>query len=593
MGVPPSHKEGGQFYSVTSVYTNSVQESIYSGIEHGLSSINMTQGPDGRNSLDSLEPTAMLGNNRFVAGSKFFNYQQFGALRKGGSVTLFSASYYGVLVATAQSSLIYAVLRYCMRPTLMHSLQLQRSESSVVIECLLNIPTTLSFFLGLMSDVMPISGYRRKSYMIIGTLLSFLMCTGLMILSATVDVNGSTEDGLSSYIIYYIVLIMGATFGTMLSKIATDARVIELSQREPLTRRGTLQINYLLFRAGIEWIGLWVSAILVHFDDVVEQNYALRVDPFWAYAVLALLSLVPVPFVVRNCSERKIRAEPSLLHGIAVEEGGDGTTTMPVLTSAWIKAFFRMCQQRAVWQLVLFQCLILTTTRFSFGSANAVFVRMANLDPDTTLVTNALKHVTTMASMVLWKILWLNSSWRKCVCFGIAIMVISQTFRAFMMIYVPSIRTQAFYDTLGCISGFSDGIITIFSLIPATEIAENGSEGATQGMLLSFRSTIAIAMRTLSGDWLSDLAPVTLDDGTNHLLLLLLVLIGFAVHTMSLFSVLLLPRQKLDAQQLRVYGGYSKTACIAIWSIFIVVFAYAMVVNIDAVADMAKRVDEH
>ncbi|KAK1929849.1 hypothetical protein P3T76_014695 [Phytophthora citrophthora] len=586
MGVPSNHKEGGGFYSANSVYTNSVQESNYGGMEHGHSAMTMTYGPDGRSSFDSLEPSAMLGNNRFVAGNKFFNYQQFGALREGGGVSLFSSSYYGLLFATAQSSLIYAVLRYCMRPTLMHSLLLQRSESSVVIECLLSIPTTLAFFLGLLSDVLPIGGYRRKSYMITGTLLSFLMCMGLMILSATVDVDSSTEEELSNYIIYYMILIMGATFGTMLSKIATDARVIELSQREPLTTRGTLQINYLLFRTGVEWVGLWLTAVLIRFDEN-KNNYALRIDPFWAYAMLALLSLVPVPFVLRNCSERTVQAEAGLMNEIVAEEGSVAMiTTAPTSASARVGAFFRMCQQRAVWQLVLFLCILLATTRFYFGAANAVFVRMAGLNPSTTLVTNALKYVTTLAAMVMWKLFWSNSSWRRCVCLGIAVMVIPETFRAIMMIYVPSVRGQAFYDTLGCIPGFTDGIITIFSLIPATEIAENGSEGATQGMLLSFRSTIAIAMRTLSSDWMAKTAPVTLDDGTGRLLLLLLI--AYAVHAMSLFSVLLLPRQKLDAQQMRVYGGYSKFACIAIWIIFIVFFVYAMAVNLKAMADMAN-----
>ncbi|KAG7400931.1 hypothetical protein PHYBOEH_003842 [Phytophthora boehmeriae] len=582
MGV--ATKEGSGFYS-TSAYTNSVPESSYSGMDHGPSTLMSTYGPEAR---DSFDPSAMMGNNRFVAGNKFFNYQQFGALREGGGVSLFSNAYYGLLFATAQSSIIYAVLRYCMRPTLIHSLYLQRAESSVVIECLLSIPTTLSFFLGLLSDVAPIGGYRRKSYMITGTLLSFVMCLGMAILSATTDVKTMSEAKRSDLIIYYMVLIMGATFGTMLSKIATDARVIELSQREPLTTRGTLQINYLLFRTGIEWIGLWMTAAFVRFDED-KSNYALRLDPFWAYALLALLSLLPVPFVLRNCSERSVeQIEGDLTSGMVVEEGSVAVMTVGPSgnASARIGAFFRMCQQRAVWQLVLFLCILLGTTRFYVGSANRVLVTMANLDPNTTLVTNALKYVPTLVAMIWWKISWSNSSWRRCVCLGIAVMVVPETFRAFMMLYVPSVRTQAFYDTIGCIPGFTDGIITIFSLIPATEIAENGSEGATQGMLLSFRSMIAIAMRTLSSDWMADVAPVSLDDGTSRLLLLLLI--AYTVHAMSFFSVLLLPRQKLDAQQLRVYGGYSKFACIAIWVIFLVFFVYSMVVNLKAMADMAS-----
>ncbi|KAF1789413.1 hypothetical protein GQ600_24110 [Phytophthora cactorum] len=531
MGVPSNHKEGGGFYSVTSAYTNSVQESNYGGMEHGHSTMTMTYGPDGRSSFDSLEPSAMLGNNRFVAGNKFFNYQQFGALREGGGVSLFSASYYGLLDPRAPSSSNAAEYP--------HDAQL--------------LPRSLS-------DVVPIGGYRRKSYMITGTLLSFLMCMGLMILSATVDVDDSTEHELSNYIIYYMVLIMGATFGTMLAR----------SPRTPAS--SNYQLPALPY--GIEWIGLWLTAILVRFDDDGKHNYALRIDPFWVYAMLALLSLVPVPFVLRNCSERTAQSEAGLMNEIVAEEGSVAMiTTAPVTASARIGAFFRMCQQRAVWQLVLFLCILLATTRFYFGSANAVFTRMAGLNPTR---RSSPTHSSFLDQLILATMCLSGDR-----CHGHP-----ETFRAFMMIYVPSVRTQAFYDTLGCITGFTDGIITIFSLIPATEIAENGSEGATQGMLLSFRSTIAIAMRTLSSDWMTDVAPVSLDDGTGRLLSLLLI--AYAVHAMSLLSVLLLPRQKLDAQQMRVYGGYSKLACIAIWIIFIVFFVYAMVVNLKAMADMAS-----
>ncbi|CAH0479027.1 unnamed protein product [Peronospora belbahrii] len=549
MGV---REESSDFYSTASAYTNALQESSYSDMEHFHPAMPY-RSADGRLIFDSSELSAMAGNNRFVAGNKFFNYQQFGALRDGGGVSLFSSSYYGLLFATVQSSTIYAVLRYCMRPTLMHSLLLQRSESSIVIECLLSTPTTLSFFLGLLSDTS----------------------------------KNPTEDQRSHYIIYYMALIIGATFGTMLSKIATDARVIELSQREPLTARGTLQINYLLFRTGTEWIGLWLTAVLVRFDDD-NRSSTLRIDPFWAYASLAILSLVPVPFLLRNCNERTVQNEAGLTYELTAEEGSMATISMTSsTTSARIAAFFRMCQQRAMWQLVLFLCILLATTRFYFGSANAVFVSMARLNPNTTLITNALKYVTTLTSMVMWKMFWSNSSWRQCVCLGIAIMVVTETFRAIMILYVPSIRGQAFYDTLGCIPGFTDGIITIFSLIPATEIAENGSEGATQGMLLTFRSTIAIAMRTLSSGWMPDVAPVSPSDGKNRLVLLLLI--SYGVHAMAFFSVFLLPRQKLDAQQLRVYGGYSKLACVAIWAIFIVFFVYAMVMNVTAMVDMASN----
>lgn len=569
-----NHKQGTGFF----VMAPGTDDARLSMMDNNNAMV-MSMGP-----RDSFEQGGLGPNNRFVAGDKFFNYQQFGALRDGGGVDLFSSQYFGILFATAHSSIVYSILRYCMRPTLMHSLNLQRSESSVVIECLLSIPTTLSFFIGLASDVFPICGYRRKSYMIVGALLSFCTTLGMAIISATINVDELTEDERSSYIGYYMALIMGTTFGTMLSKIGTDSRIIELSQREPLTTRGKLQINYLLFRTAVEWVGLWLTYALTRYD-AENFNYRLVLDSFWMYIILALISLLPVAFVLRNCTEPSV--EQAAREALAAVAAGDDTAAAGAKTEASdrLRAFFRMCQQRAVWQIVLFLCVLLACTRFYFGSANKLFVKLANLDANTTLRDNALKYIATMGAMIWWKVSWSNSSWRRCVCLGIGVTVFLETLRALLMLYVPSTRGQTLYDIIGCMMGFTDGIITIFSFIPATEIAENGSEGATIGMLLSFRSIIAIAMKTMSEQWMVDVAPVESKDDTGRICMLLLI--AYAVHALGCLSVMLLPRQKLDAQQMRVYGGYSSFACGVIWLIFLLFFVYAMTQNLKAMIEMA------
>jgi hypothetical protein len=579
-GAMPNSKQGNGFFVMPASGGGaavSVDDARFSVMEQNA--MLMSMGP-----RESYEQSA-LANNRFVAGDKFFNYQQFGALRDGGGVDLFSSAYFGILFATAHSSIVYSVLRYCMRPTLMHSLNLERSESSVVIECLLSIPTTLSFFIGLVSDMFPICGYRRKSYMIAGALVSFCTTLAMAIISACINVDALTEAERDNYISCYMALIMVTTFGTMMSKIGTDSRIIELSQREPLTTRGKLQINYLVFRSIIEWIGLWLTYGLTQYD-AETSNYRLVLDSFWMYALLALLSLLPVYFVLRNCTEPSV--EQAAADALAAVAAGDESAAPGAATGGAdrLRAFFRMCQQRAVWQIVLFLCILLATTRFYFGSASKLFTKLADLDANVTLRDNALKYIATIGALVWWKLSWSNSSWRRCVCLGIAVTVTLETLRALLMLYVPSIRGQAFYDTIGCLMGFTDGIITIFSFIPATEIAENGSEGATIGMLLSFRSIIAIAMRTLGEQWMADAAPVASADDTGRLCLLLLI--SYVVHGLGALSVLLLPRQKLDAQQMRVYGGYSSFMCGVIWLIFLVVFVYSMAINLRAVIDMAN-----
>jgi hypothetical protein len=539
--------------------------------------------------LESGHRTLSLDqSHRFVAGDKFFNYQQYGALRGGGEVTLFSRDYAGVLVSAAQSSFTYAIVRYCVRPALMNFLQLNRTENQAVIECLISLPTSFSLFCGLASDVLPIAGFRRKSYMVLGSTISFVMLLGLTILAGTINPTTTDSDGRGDYLIYYMLLILGAVTGTLVSKLATDARVIELSQREPLTSRGHIQINYLIFRSLFEMVGSWGTSFLVEYD-MSRKNYHLRLDMLWILLVLTVAALVPIPFVLMNCVEKNIQQnEVDMMHNLMA--AGMPTPAKPMTTPMMrVRAFFRMCQQRAVWQVVLFLSILLATTRFYIASSNKAFKALAHLNPDTSMRTDAIKFMVTIAVMIGWKVWWSNSDWRRTVNLGLFALVSVEIFRALMMLYVPGTRGQLFFDSMQCIMAVSDGVITIFSFIPATEIAEYGSEGATIGLLQSFRSCLAVAVRTLSEQGMSGVAAVELKQGGDSATgtLCLLLMITYGVHALSFTSVFLLPRQKLDAQQLRVYGGYSKLACGVLIAIFIAFFSFSTTINIKAIIDMA------
>ncbi|GLE03170.1 hypothetical protein PINS_up012049 [Pythium insidiosum] len=530
-----------------------------------------------------------ISAHRFVAGDKFFNYQQYGALRSGGEVSLFSKNHCGLLVAAAHSAMVYALIRYCLRPTLMDSLQLKRVENSAVIECLISLPTSFSLFVGLFSDVFPIRGFHRKSYIILGCIVTFIMLGGLTALALTVNPTTTDQEGIGDKLIYYMLLIMGAMLGTLISKIATDARVIELSQREPLTSRGHLQINYLIFRAVCECLSGALTAYSVQYNPI-QKMFHLKVNMAWAFLALAVFSLVPIPFVVFNCVEQSTtQNEGEMIASLAAS--GISVHQQSSLSSAGARtrAFLRMCQQRAVWQIVLFLSLVLATTRFFFGSANAALSALARLDRNKSLVTSAIRFVVNIVVMVGWKIWWSNSDWRRTMLCGLVVLVVAEVFRALMMLYVPSTRSQLFFDAMLCVMSVSDGVISIFSFIPATEIAEFGSEGATIGLLQSFRSCLAVAMRTLSEKGMSQVATVRLTAGsTDQSTLCLLLMISYGVHALSFFSVGLLPRQKLDAQQLRVYGGYSKIASAVLMAIFLVFFSFSTIVNLAAMVDMTK-----
>nr|CCA20006.1 transmembrane protein putative [Albugo laibachii Nc14]CCA23281.1 transmembrane protein putative [Albugo laibachii Nc14] len=88
-------------------------------------------------------------------------------------------------------------------------------------------PTSFSFFYGLISDILPIYEYRRKSYMILGALLSIFALIGLVILSSVANMHTERKQQLSPILYFYIGLITLTVTGTLISKVATDAQIIE------------------------------------------------------------------------------------------------------------------------------------------------------------------------------------------------------------------------------------------------------------------------------------------------------------------------------------------------------------------------------
>ncbi|GLD97072.1 hypothetical protein PINS_up005755 [Pythium insidiosum] len=126
--------------------------------------------------------------------------------------------------------------------------------------------------------------------------------------------------------------------------------------------------------------------------------------------------------------------------------------------------------------------------------------------------------------------------------------------------------------------------------LPLIEITETGIEGATTGLISSYDVLIRSAIETFS-DVLSkssaalvhDFSPemLTLDASRTRWQVTGFVLGNNAIHLAALLPILyLLPVQKLDAQQMRTYGGYHRCAGITIAALFVLLVIYAGTVNI-------------
>jgi hypothetical protein len=516
-----------------------------------------------------------IQNNRYVAGDFFFNYEEYGALREGGPVRFFSRDFLGIFASTMSTAIIYATLRFCIRPALAEYLGFDKMKNTFVLDSFVTLPTSMSFFIGLLSDTTPIFSFRRKSYMVVGSLISFLALFSLTVLSLAVKVDGKSISSRQNLCLVYVLLMGTATFGTLISKVATDARVVELSQRETLVERGSIMLTYLITRSGVECICGWITSFLLKYD-AKHRYFALVVSPYWILFALAIISVLPIPAIAWNLSEQCVWGKSIEEEKEEEEEEEKENEESRVRVNSLgqhIKEFLHMCEQRAVYGYVVFICALSITTRFRFGPETSAIKKFANVIPQNAVYVDAMKMLMNVVGMYLWKSFFLNTKWRYFMAGTIFFMLLMDTLRSFLMLYVSSMRSETFFNLFQCGISIAEGMFLAFAYVPVSEITEPGSEGAMSGLIMSFRSIIGICLRTFTAQRSS--SKIFTKEQIFGLLIAL-----FFIQCLGFLCVLLLPKQKLDAQQLRAYGGYSKIASGGIVISFILLFGFATCVNV-------------
>lgn len=517
-------------------------------------------------------------DNRFVAGAKFFNYKQLGALREGGEVSLFSKDHHGLLAAAFAFSSVYAMLRYCVRPALPSTLGIHLIESPFGPFCLVSLPTSLSFFFGLLSDCVPIATYRRKSYMIIGFVIAAFALFGLTILSAAVYAKKLSSKKTGPHFMYvFMTLIPVCIAGIVLLKVASEARIIELSQREPLRTRGSILINFLIFRTLVECFCTWITAAVLEYDAITKA-LSTRIHSTWIYGTLCIICLAGIPIII-------YRTEEDAVHG----NNYDRRYSEPDFSNIRgqnIKRFFRMCHQRALWQVALFLAFAMATTSFKFGNAEYVLRTLVEYKRSAEMYVIGGRAMMKLAVMLAWKNWWMNNSWRWFVLYGFLFAASVDLIRSLLVIYVGAVREEMFYYSVQILTGIPDAILCILAPVAAVELAESGLEGATSGLFQSFRSIFSITTRALCQRM--DNGVSVLRSVSAHTIpkLALLLCTAALINGISTVAIPLLPQQRLDAQQLRAFGGYTRSAPVVLYFTFFATFFLVLGLSIEAITHM-------
>ncbi|TMW65156.1 hypothetical protein Poli38472_009323 [Pythium oligandrum] len=487
-------------------------------------------------------------NARYVAGSQFFNHRRAGAIRNGGPVKLFSSDYCGVLISGAFSSLVYQMLRDCLQYLLVY-LQVS-AETRTTAERLVESTAIFGFVIGYLSDCTPILGYHRKTYMLLGWAWACMLSLAMLIHTQADD------KVMSTYI--FIGFAAMASFGTMIAYVACEIYLVELSQQETIEERGTIVAMYTIARITGQASGRVMSRIM----NASNTIGSIR----WGFVALFAFSLIP-PLCVINFLEEPLATRPAMSWKLGSRQ------------------FWQIVQQRVVRYIITFICVYSAFSNIRMKDADNAIVSWLALQPSGEFMGRVVRDLAGITASAIWVVWFLNRPW-------VQFFAVGPLFNAFpaallaILVATHSLRAQWFYYGMQIFGGVAEGVFRLAYLIPLVEICDIGSEGQTVGMVLSFDKLLATITRTisseafLSANWSLTPSLVNADNANAHNKVVVMTSVGNGLKLLALLGLIFLPTQKLDAQQLRAYGGFSSIGGAVIIVFFVVCFVSVTVLNL-------------
>ncbi|GMF10025.1 unnamed protein product [Phytophthora lilii] len=548
-------------------------DALSSGVWLKSSSLSMSLSPNALSlSLDSLPPElradplvllhvappdATQGERREYG---FYGLEQDGALRPGGQLALRSRRALGLLLSYAAIGALYGGINSAVVPFLSNFLQLQQGQVRAA-STVINTAWNFKAFGGLLTDSVRVCGYRRKPYLVLGWLLCM---ASLLYLGAPAMPRAGNTDAAWRYVLFMTL----GTVGYFLANVAADAVVVEIAQREPLPTRGHTQVSiYAARMLGLTVMDLFVAGTLNGSEYGGSFSWSLSLNQIML--VLAACTAVPLvgsiwflhedptPQTVPIYSFSDVVSCPV---GQQCRHQPDTAPLDPPLDfGERCQLIWRLMQSRAMWQLLMFELVASFCLTIDSNANSAIEANWVDVKPWPKTIAMAVWSLAFTGGLFMTQRFLLRGAWGHLFCIAtiwtVGIDVITVACTVFDVV-----RNRVFWLYMQVLAAPAVGLRFLVLLFPIVELAPRGIEGTTYGLVITFRN-MAIPLGTTAYKAIDSYFSVSDEDvhddsDSTRLEVVYTYVIAWAFQLFSLAFIGLLPRQKLEVQQLRYYGGY-------------------------------------
>ncbi|EQC30224.1 hypothetical protein SDRG_12075 [Saprolegnia diclina VS20] len=473
-----------------------------------------------------------------------------GALRNGDAPSATSPEILALLFQYACIGIVDGGIYGMTYPILTGYFQLEGNVLNSAT-ALMGLGWSLKVFFGLLTDCVPICGYHRKPYILLGWTLTALLLTivackpaGAPAPDPSANANGTT----------LALLCAVGCFFYIMADVAQDALLVAYAQREPLVTRGRLQSMVYAVRtvcsAGITAIyGFCLNSTRMAgtYDwDIGVNGY------FW---ILAATSILNVPIVWLFIRDTK--------------------ATQPVSVANYLARLWTLAQKRVVWQVMVFIFLFsLCNSYINTTAAPYValyWAKVETLNAALTSILGSLIFASVLAATGKYGTQW---NWRYVLVITAVGANVIDALVVYCTIY-DVLRSQWFFLGVPLTTQLPLGINFVVGTFVIIELAEEGSEGVMYGLL----TTIA-NLPGVFGPLLTNVLDAHFDVGRERIALdapetrnnvAYTYVISYAATGLGCLCVFLLPSQKAAVADLKARGGsYPRVASVIYFAFFVI-----------------------
>jgi hypothetical protein len=506
-----------------------------------------------------------------------------GALAEGGALSLYTREAMGLFAQYAAVGMIYGLLPQLQYPVFNNYLQMEGYQT-VSYGVLVNMGWSFKVLWGMLSDCMPIRGYRRKPWMLIGWGAT-LICIGLLTfipfgepyclthatnpeycdatyekVNATLYKQSINPDARESGYTF-IILSMLASFGYVIADCAADAMVVQYARREPIAVRGRVQTAIYVVRTLFSIISITVVGFLMNGSEY-QGDFGFALRPNTVYGMLLVPSAMVVFSTIFLVVDVPVPAVPF---------------------SVYLGNFWELMKMRVMWQICAFRFISGVFMGFSATPIGPIGNNWAGVTPLNDSLSGIIGNLIFAGVMTAVGKYGLHWNWRWTIAVNtIGVILVDG---AVMFITVWDIfRNQWFYTGVALADNLPGAIRFIVSTYCAVEIADLGNEGAVYGLVTTISNLsypfASVIYKMVDAEFEVSVADLQEDNHHVRMEVTWTLLISYIMKTLSLVWLFMLPPQKAEMQELKKKGGRSTLAAFLLLIGFLFALTWSVMTNI-------------